>query len=83
MRVLNLAGLTLQCDADQVTRGDALAQARQAVDLINLTLQREPYGLAAQLMIDEERLLAEFEQSNCFEDDEDAASAVEGGLAAA
>lgn len=62
MRVLNMAGLSLQCDADQMTQGDALAQARQALDLINLTLQREPYGLGAQIMVHASELRAEFEQ---------------------
>ena len=49
MKVITIRRLDLQFDAGQVTHGSAEAQARQAVDLINRTLQREPFGLGAQL----------------------------------
>ena len=39
--------LSLQFDADQITRGSNQKQAKQAVDLINGVLQRE---LGAQLI---------------------------------
>jgi hypothetical protein len=41
--------LELFFDLDQITYGKAEHQVRQAIALINSTLQREPYGLAAQL----------------------------------
>lgn len=49
MKTITIRRLDLQFDADQITHGSAEQQARQAVDLINLTLQREPFGLGAQL----------------------------------
>ena len=49
MKTITIRRLDLQFDTDQVTHGSAEQQARQAVDLINLTLQREPFGLGAQL----------------------------------
>ena len=49
MKTITIHRLSLQFDAGQLTHGTARAQARQAVDLINLTLQREPFGLGAQL----------------------------------
>jgi hypothetical protein len=52
MRQITITGLSLQFDADQVTSGDIKDQAAQAIDLINGTLQREPYGLAAQVFQD-------------------------------
>lgn len=42
--------VSLQFDADQVTSGNPVQQARQAIDLVNLALQREPYGLGAQIL---------------------------------
>ena len=49
MKTITIRRLDLQFDSNQITRGSAEQQARQAVDLINLTLQREPFGLGAQL----------------------------------
>jgi len=49
MKVITLRRLDLQFDAGQITHGPPEQQARQAVDLINRTLQREPLGLGAQL----------------------------------
>jgi hypothetical protein len=49
MKVITLRRLDIQFDAGQITHGSDEAQARQAVDLINRTLQREPFGLGAQL----------------------------------
>jgi len=49
MKVITIRRLDLQFDASQVTHGSAEAQARQALDLLNRTLQREPFGLGAQL----------------------------------
>lgn len=50
MKTITVYRLDLQFDADQVTKGTPLNQAHQAIDQINLVLQREPYGLGAQLI---------------------------------
>ena len=49
MKVITLRRLDLQFDAGQITHGTPEQQARQAVHLINLSLQREPFGLGAQI----------------------------------
>jgi len=49
MKTITIRRLDLQFDANQVTKGSTEQQARQALELINLTLQREPFGLGAQL----------------------------------
>ena len=49
MRTITIRRLDLQFDAGQITKGSTEQQARQALELINLTLQREPFGLGAQL----------------------------------
>ena len=49
MKTITIRRLDLQFDAGQITMGSTEQQARQALDLINLTLQREPFGLGAQL----------------------------------
>ena len=51
MKSIAIHGLTLQFDAGQITHGSADDQARQAVEFINLTLQREPFGLGAQIIV--------------------------------
>ncbi|MEQ2009758.1 MAG: hypothetical protein ABMA26_23480 [Limisphaerales bacterium] len=48
MKTITIRRLDLQFDANQVTRGSNEQQARQALELINLTLQRQPFGLGAQ-----------------------------------
>lgn len=50
MRVITAYRLDLQFDADQITHGTKDEQVRQAIDLINGVLQREPCGLGAQLI---------------------------------
>ena len=49
MKTITIRRLDLQFDANQVTKGSTEQQARQALELINLALQREPFGLGAQL----------------------------------
>ncbi len=49
MKTITIRRLDLQFDANQVTRGSVEQQASQALELINLTLQRQPFGLGAQL----------------------------------
>ena len=51
MKAITLHRLSLQFDAGQITRGSDDKQAREAVKLINLILQREPFGLGAQLIV--------------------------------
>ena len=50
MKVITIHRLSLQFDAGQITHGSRDDQAWQAVELINLILQREPFGLGAQLI---------------------------------
>ena len=51
MKVITVHRVSLQFDANQITHGNNEQQVREAVDLINLTLQREPFGLGAQLIV--------------------------------
>src|ERR1041385_3702476 len=44
MKSITVYWLVLQFDANQITHGKHQAQARQALDLINGVLQREPFG---------------------------------------
>ena len=49
MKTITVRRLDLQFDADQITHGTNQQQTRQALELINLVLQREPFGLGAQI----------------------------------
>jgi hypothetical protein len=50
MKSITIHRLSLQFEADQTTHGSPEEQAAQAIALINMVLQREPFGLAAQLI---------------------------------
>src|SRR6185437_7962153 len=50
MKTITVYRLPLQFDGDQITHGNPEKQAREAIDLINQILQREPYGFSAQLI---------------------------------
>jgi hypothetical protein len=50
MKSITIHRLSLQFDADQITHGSPEEQAAQAIALINRVLQREPFGLSAQLI---------------------------------
>jgi predicted RNA-binding Zn-ribbon protein involved in translation (DUF1610 family) len=50
MNGITIHRLSLQFEADHITHGQPDEQADQAVNLINQVLQREPFGLAAQLI---------------------------------
>ena len=63
MKVITIRRLDLQFDAGQITHGTTEQQARQAVDLINLTLQREPFGLGAQLFAHRDEIEVESAES--------------------
>ena len=62
MKVITIRRLDLQFDAGQITHGTPEQQARQAVDLINLSLQREPFGLGAQLFTHRDEIEVECRQ---------------------
>ena len=49
LKIIAVRRLELVFDANQITHGSIVKQADQALALINLTLQREPFGLGAQL----------------------------------
>ena len=51
MKNITVRRLDLQFAAGQVTQGDPDRQVDQAIALINQVLQREPAGLAAQLIV--------------------------------
>ena len=51
MKIITVHRLSLRFDASQITHGNNEQQVREAVDLINRTLQREPFGLGAQLIV--------------------------------
>ena len=63
MNAITVHRLSLQFDADQITHGRAEEQAAQAIALINQILQREPFGLAAQLIATPDEI--EVENSTC------------------
>ena len=63
MKAITIRRLDLQFDADQITRGSTEQQARQALELINLTLQREPFGLSAQLFAHPDEIEVESSKS--------------------
>jgi hypothetical protein len=48
MHVCNLYNVTLQFDTELTSKEAVL----EAVELINLALQREPYNLSAQIIVD-------------------------------
>jgi len=63
VKVITVHRLALQFDAGQITHGNNEQQDREAVDLINLTLQREPFGLGAQLIVHPDEIEIEIESS--------------------
>lgn len=50
-RIITVHRVSLQFEADQITHGKTERQACEAVELINLVLQRQPFGLGAQLIV--------------------------------
>jgi hypothetical protein len=59
MKIITIRRLDLQFDADQVTHGNLVQQADQAIELVNRTLQREPFGLGAQLFVHRDEIEVE------------------------
>jgi hypothetical protein len=64
MKTITLHRLSLQFDADQITHGHDEQQAIQAVQLINAVLQREPFGLSAQLLAYPDEIEVEAREEN-------------------
>lgn len=56
MKAINVYGVQLQFDANEVTHGTASQQAEQAIEQINGILQRQPFGLGAQLIAHREEI---------------------------
>ena len=63
MKTITIRRLDLQFDAGQITHGSTEQQARQAIELINLTLQRQPFGLGAQLFAYRDEIEVECRQT--------------------
>ena len=61
MKTITIRRVDVQFDADQITHGRAEEQADQAVELINLVLQREPFGLGAQLIVHRDEIEVEIQ----------------------
>jgi len=51
MKTITVRRVDLQFDAGQITHGTPDRQVDQAIELIYPTLQREPFGLAAQFIV--------------------------------
>lgn len=64
MRTITVHRLVLQFDADQITQGNRQQQTNQAIDLINMVLQREPFGLGAQLIAHPDEIEVECATTN-------------------
>lgn len=64
MKVITVHRLSLQFDAGQLTHGNNERQVCEAVELINLTLQREPFGLGAQLIVHRDEIEIESSRVN-------------------
>jgi len=65
MHVVNLYNVMVQFDSEKDTKEAIL----EAVELINAALQREPYGLGAQMFIDYDNL--QFEAAEDVEEGEE------------
>jgi hypothetical protein len=63
MKSITIHRLSLQFDAGQITHGSPEEQANQAVSLINQVLQREPFGLGAQIIATPDEI--EVESDSC------------------
>ena len=64
MKTITVRRLDLQFDADQMTRGPAAVQVDRAIEPINLTLQREPFGLGAHLFVHRDEVEIETRNHN-------------------
>jgi len=64
MKVITIRRVDLQFDANQITHGTKEAQADQAIEHINLTLQRQPFGLGAQLIVHRDEIEVETQTIN-------------------
>lgn len=67
MYICNLYNVTVQFDTELTSKEAVL----EAIELINLALQREPYNLSAQVFVDSESLnydVVDLESSNLTEE---------------
>jgi hypothetical protein len=64
MKAITVRRVDLQFDADQVTHGSPEDQVRQAIEQMNLTLQRQPFGLGAQLIVHPDEIEIETQNLN-------------------
>ena len=64
MKIITVRRVDLQFDADQIPHGSKEQQVRQAIDQINLVLQREPFGLGAQLIVHRDEIEIEIQNLN-------------------
>jgi hypothetical protein len=65
MKSITVHRLSLQFDAGQISGGTPEAQADQAIAQINAILQREPFGLSAQIIATREEIEVELTESPC------------------
>ena len=63
VKTITIRRLDLQFDADQITHGSAEEQAEQAIELINLALQRKPSCMGAQLSAHRDEIEVESQES--------------------
>ena len=59
MKVITIHRVEVQFDANQITQGTAEQQAGQAIEQINLALQRQPFGLGAQIIVHRDEIEVE------------------------
>lgn len=71
MKTITIRNLTIMFDADESTSGTPEQQVSQAIEQINGVLQREPYGLAAQIFRDDPANLNDIEVDDDEDDQED------------
>jgi hypothetical protein len=69
MLSVTVKGLSVQFDLDGYESDDDLMrQSREALDVINVTLQREPFDLNAQIMSTELEDISQIETESICED---------------
>ena len=64
MKVITIRRVDLQFDADQVPHGSPEEQVRQAIEQLNVILQRQPFGLGAQLIVHPDEIEIETQNLN-------------------
>jgi hypothetical protein len=80
MKTITVRRLDLQFDAGQITDGTYNKQADQAIELINEILQRQPFGLGAQLIAHPDEIEVEEEDGQVRSDQQAEHSVVPAGI---